>query len=681
MASLNLSSASNCPRCGVRLRERTKFCPNCAFRLRPDLAHPPPPAHPRTPLGQRLLSLGGYLAFASLLLLLAFAGVRLFLEPALPGGAFDQETTVILQRDSGAIPLVREDFLRIDGGKSAVGYCETEAPESRLGGFTPEPFGAVWIEEDFLISRREITNDQYYLFLEERARRLGETPDAERLIPLGWDRRTDSRALPRIYPRTTADRPVTGIPYRAALEYCAWLWETLFEADPEWIVDLPTSREYLRAGRRDSANNWPWGMRFEPNRVNLSGSDLLDVDDERVGEFDGVFGLLGNAAEWIAYAGGNGLVTCAAGGSFLLNVYNPDLWFHYTQNTTPFVRDGLEELSPLDWRRDIGFRPVARRAKLLPEFAEVKAGRVRFRAPESALLRAEPPRTPVALPFEEAEVARDFEISRTEVTRRQYLAFLASLPEAERERMLPAVGWRQNLLERAVFRGPAGDVPWLPNPGCENEPVVGIELEQARAYARWLATRRGDPRRECALPTLAQYVRAARGGDLRAYPWGEDRLDIELVCDARGDSEGRTMSLLGRLGAGARDVVGLSGNAMEWVLARPDRPLLAGGCYALPAEHCTIDSLVDPDWDAAAAAVDLDTAVAADRILGRWLRRFGPGDPRLADLLLRDLPRAFPPPIRVLDRCLRRFESSGSRVYERIELVDYAGFRVVLAPW
>lgn len=684
MAALNSSSASICPRCGARLREIAKFCPNCAYRLRPDLSPQPEPARPRAPLGQRLLSLGGYLAFASLLLLLALAGIRLFVEEPAPAGRFDLETTVVRLRDLDTIPLGRDSFLPIEGGRSVVGYYdisgENEVPDP--DGFLPEPLGAVWVEDDFLLCRHEITNDQYYEFLLARFSRAGAIP--QDLVPWGWTRAADQPGVARIYDRERGDDPVTGIPYAAALEFCAWMWERHFGADPEWVVDLPTSREYLRAGRRDSPENWPWGMRFEFDRAHFAGTDPLPVLDPRVGEFHGIFGLLGNAAEWVAYGGDAGLVTCAAGGSFRLNVYDPDRWYHFTRDTTPFVRDGLEEMAPGDRRIDVGFRPVARRAATLPSFARVKGGRVRFERPDGAMVRADPglPRLPAVPPEGEAEQARDFEIAETEITNRQYQFFLASLAEADPERLYPASGWRRNPLQRAVFRGAFGALERAPFPGQERAPVRNITFEQARAYARWLTARLGDARKRCVLPSAAQYLLAADAPAGAPYPWGSDPFDIELVCAGQSDDEGRPMSLLGKIGPGVRRVLGLCGNVLEYVMAQPDRPLLAGGCFAFPARYCTLRSFVDPQWKSISNGVGLAGAARLERIaqaLSPGAGESGPCPP----------PR-LPPRRRggaagtlaeMLDELVDRYAEGRQLELDEEEFRSLCGFRVAIEAW
>ncbi len=64
--------------------------------------------------------------------------------------------------------------------------------------------------------------------------------------------------------------------------------------------------------------------------------------------------------------------------------------------------------------------------------------------------------------------------------------------------------------------------PWLDAPGFDNDeqPVVGVNWNQARAYCSWLSERSGVLIR---LPTEAEREKAARGGvEGRLFPWGDD---------------------------------------------------------------------------------------------------------------------------------------------------------------
>ncbi len=95
-----------------------------------------------------------------------------------------------------------------------------------------------------------------------------------------------------------------------------------------------------------------------------------------------------------------------------------------------------------------------------------------------------------------------FDIDQFEVTNRQYARFLRAMkthgrrdahPDALRGKDYTPTYWRDPRLNGATH------------------PVTGVDWYDADAYCRWAGKR---------LPTEAQWEKAARGADGRAFPWG-----------------------------------------------------------------------------------------------------------------------------------------------------------------
>lgn len=98
------------------------------------------------------------------------------------------------------------------------------------------------------------------------------------------------------------------------------------------------------------------------------------------------------------------------------------------------------------------------------------------------------------------------------------------------------------------------------NAEFDRYPRVSVSWHEAQEYCQWVGGR---------LPTEAEWVRAARGGDQRLYPWGDEKPSCELAntLDERtgklcvGDT-----SPVGEhpLGASPFGVMDMAGNVWEW---------------------------------------------------------------------------------------------------------------------
>ncbi|MBI4495878.1 MAG: formylglycine-generating enzyme family protein [Deltaproteobacteria bacterium] len=99
---------------------------------------------------------------------------------------------------------------------------------------------------------------------------------------------------------------------------------------------------------------------------------------------------------------------------------------------------------------------------------------------------------------------------------------------------------------------------YRPRPGYEKHPATNVSWLGASEYARWLGKR---------LPTEAEWEKAAKGGQDRKYPWGNDPPDEKKA------RFGRSLLGYGELmpvrslpeGASPYGCYHLAGNVWEWV--------------------------------------------------------------------------------------------------------------------
>ncbi|MCZ6574389.1 MAG: SUMF1/EgtB/PvdO family nonheme iron enzyme [Planctomycetota bacterium] len=151
---------------------------------------------------------------------------------------------------------------------------------------------------------------------------------------------------------------------------------------------------------------------------------------------------------------------------------------------------------------------------------------------------------------------RAFYIDRTEVTNRQYAAFLQFA-----NRRGGSASARTQVFRHPEDPGvdlkPVSWVAAVPRPGTEDLPVVGISWYAAFAYAKWVGGR---------LPKEAEWERAAAGPEGLTYPWGDEMWVDRCRHNASGPLPAASL-LEGQSPSG---VLNMSGNVREWCGDRYD---------------------------------------------------------------------------------------------------------------
>lgn len=150
----------------------------------------------------------------------------------------------------------------------------------------------------------------------------------------------------------------------------------------------------------------------------------------------------------------------------------------------------------------------------------------------------------------------DFNIERTEVTYRQYVAFLNTLGtygHLNKCGPLPCVFLKQtNANSNFEYDGTTYSV----NPNLLNYPATDVTWDGANAYCLAIGRR---------LPTEAEWELAARGYDGRIYPWGNEWNQLLAKTSIPEGNPGPAPVGSYPAGASALGVLDMAGNVAEWV--------------------------------------------------------------------------------------------------------------------
>ena len=175
-------------------------------------------------------------------------------------------------------------------------------------------------------------------------------------------------------------------------------------------------------------------------------------------------------------------------------------------------------------------------------------------------------------PVYTVEISYLFKMSRFPITNGQYSVFVdkGGYDHAPYWREAVAVGrWKAGAIKVRYDNEP-GNRPYDSGEPymLANHPVVGITWYEALAFARWLTDHMQMnnclPAGWCvALPSEAEWEKAARGTDGRIYPWGETLTTNHANYDKTGIG---TTSAVGCFAQGASPygVEEMSGNVWEW---------------------------------------------------------------------------------------------------------------------
>ena len=176
-----------------------------------------------------------------------------------------------------------------------------------------------------------------------------------------------------------------------------------------------------------------------------------------------------------------------------------------------------------------------------------------------------------------------------EVTLRPYAIDLAPVTNAQYAEFLAASGYQPRHPENFLKHWKTGRPP----SGKEDHPVVYVDLDDARAYARWAGKR---------LPTEEEWQYAAQGPQRRVYPWGDAMEEGRCNSGLSGTTTSVTAYPQGRSPFGCYD---MCGNTWEWIEGERNDGrmrfcILKGGSYyqALGSEWYTDGGPRPANWGA-----------------------------------------------------------------------------------
>ncbi|MHC4778059.1 MAG: formylglycine-generating enzyme family protein [Planctomycetota bacterium] len=318
--------------------------------------------------------------------------------------------------------------------------------------------------------------------------------------------------------------PVTNVSWEEASAYAKWAGKR-----------LPTEAEWEKACRGPDGRTYAYGDEFDVSCTNNSDARICDtvtVDSfQEALSYYGCYNMTGNVWEWVSdwfsttyYSEGqrnpkgppSGSLRVSKGGSWTTDAVSCSATFRCRSD--PGSRWGYT-----------GFR-CARDAERKDEI-EPPGLESMILIPEGSFLMGdddyhwEKPRREIHIDA--------YWIDRLPVTHEEYFDFCRATDYP------PPMHWH------------AGNFPH----GKGNHPVNNVSLADARAFAAWAGKR---------LPTEAEWEKAARGTDGRAYPWG-DTYDRSL-CNCDGSKIGHTVPVGSYPdGASPYGVLDMCGNVWEWV--------------------------------------------------------------------------------------------------------------------
>jgi formylglycine-generating enzyme required for sulfatase activity len=424
----------------------------------------------------------------------------------------------------------------------AAGRFSMGSPASEPGSQEDEVLHKVELTQDFHLGATEVTEQQWAMVMEPAfMTEIKEVRDPE------TNRLVKKEEFQIRNPKLDSQRPVTGISWRQAVEFCERLGQLPEEKKEGRVYRLPTEAEWEYACRAGSSTAYSFGD--DPMVLNdhaWHGGNRRNREPMPVAQLKpnawGLYDMHGNVAEWCHDYYGvypEDLVTDPIGPEKLNSLRRVIRGGSFESKASQYRSGWRGQVSPGSGQATIGLRVVWGTPLPVVEAESVvnSIGQRLVTIPAGRFMMGSDKGDGNEKPMHEVVISRSFWMASTEVTQGQWKAVMGTEP------------WK------GKDYGTEGD----------SYPVTYVTWEEATEFCRRLSERPEEKSagRVYRLPTEAEWEYACRGGLTTKYNFGDDERDLGDFAFFDRNVQGGSQ-MVGQKTQNAFGLYDMHGNVWEW---------------------------------------------------------------------------------------------------------------------